>query len=143
MTQRKISHILTDFGANSVTVVVRRKTWHDDQLNIYHFKYKIDAVEKVLRELNEELSDFARRMCDIDEKYLFGRRSRRYVHTERERLFGEERKDLGDKHARQVAGLWLNTDLNHSQMWCVIKEACEAAEVKHDSLRSFIQSFKW
>jgi len=98
-------------------------------------------LQQVNEELHNEIPGFSGKLVAVDEQHhrSSSHRTRHYVHTEREKLYGPGRKDLVEKFSRYVAGLWLGTNLNSQGMLQVIKEACEAAEIEYGPL----SSLKW
>ena len=120
-------------------VIFRRRIdylW--DRHDIFKPIDKIDAVVKVIEVLAEEIPDFIPKLLTVDEKHFrqSSYRTRHYVHTDRNQLYGEARKDLAQKFARQVGGVWLATNLDSKAMLQVIREACEAAGVEFGSISS-------
>lgn len=117
-------------------------------INFRHYQYdvfkpweKIEAVVLVIEELAKENKDFTKKIAAVDEKYYrtSSHRTRHYVNSDRNQLYGVNRPDLADKHSRQVADIWLATNLGMPEMLQVIKEACEAAEIDYGA----VSSLKW
>ena len=142
ITKSATTGIFVSLIRTPLRVVFRRRVDHRwDRYDLYKPWEKIDAVVTVIEELSREIPGFIEKLVLVDDQHYSASRyrTRHYVHINREKLYNEDRKDLANKFARQVADIWLGTNLNTPGMLQVIKEACEAAEIEYGSL----SSIKW
>jgi len=133
----KITGIFVNLYRAPLRVVFRKRVdylW--DRYEIFKPWNKIDAVEKVIEVLSEASPDVIEKILLVDEKHYrqSSHRTRHYVHRDRTQLYGEFRKDLSEKYAKKVRGIWLATNLDTKAMLQVIREACEAAEIEYGNL---------
>jgi hypothetical protein len=137
--EQGITGVFVSLHRPTLRVVIRRKldVWHD-RYDVHKPWEKIDAVVEVLKVFSNEVPDFTKKILAVDERHYrqSSHRTRHYIHTEREKLYGNLRNDLAEKYSRKVCDVWLGTNINTTQMLHVIREACEAAEVEYGSLGS-------
>jgi len=123
-------------------VVFRRRVdFRWDRYDVFKPWEKIEAVVMIIEELAKENAEFTEKFVAVDEKHYRAspHRTRHYVHKDRDQLYGASRADLAEKYSRQIAGIWLATNLGSSEKLQVIREACEAAEIEYGS----VSSLKW
>ena len=136
-TTKEITGIFVSLYRSPLRVVFRRRVdYLRDCYEVFKPWVKIDAVGEVIEMLSKESTDFTSRFLSVDEKCYrqSSHRTRRYVHTDRQQLYGTQRKDLMGKFSRMIGEVWLGTNLNTAGMLQVIREACEAAEVEYGPL---------
>jgi hypothetical protein len=91
---------------------------------------KIHAAILVVEELCREIPAFIDKLVSVDEAYaaMSPHRTRRYVHRDRNKLYGPTVTDLSER-SHHIAGAWLATNVGSREIRQIIKEACEAAGI--------------
>jgi hypothetical protein len=103
-----------------------------ETFEVYVATKKINLIENILNQLSKETENFYEKLCTIDLKWKS--KNKRRIH----RYFAKSKSELSvdDKFARKISDYWINGNAGTTGNKDLIREACEAADIKFAPLGS-------